>query len=252
MTRIDRLGNVWSKRTFRPRYDSLENAFRLRLLRMMVELVRNQEQHEQLDEQEMRVGSALNIMPQISSGSFDAIVTSPPYFNGFDYGQEYQLDHWFLGLEEEMDQMLPSFIPTNDYCDDNRDALFNDYLAHAEVSSLEQVIEAYISVGLDHWTSIEGEDEQTLNRLETYLLSLGLFVFETSRVLRRGGSAFVVVDDAPSQTVDVPIGLILSKLGKKFGLRTEALYRHSAPDRPAASRLAQERQRTCICHWIKE
>jgi hypothetical protein len=250
-TRYDRKGRALSKRTSRPRYDSLENAFRLRLLKMMVELVRCQDHHEQLDGQEMRTGSALRIMPQLPDASYDALVTSPPYFNGFDYGQEYQLDHWFLGMEEELEQMLPSFIPTNDYGDDNREALINDYLAHGNARSLEQVIEASVSIGLENWTSIEGEDEQTLGRLETYLLSLGLFVFETNRVLRRGGSAFVVVDDAPFRTVDVPIGLILSKLGSRFGLRTEALYRCSTPGGPDRSRLAQERQRTCICHWIK-
>jgi len=46
-------------------------------------------------------GSCLDIMPTLSDNSYEAIVTSPPYCNRYDYTRTYALELALLGVSEE-------------------------------------------------------------------------------------------------------------------------------------------------------
>jgi hypothetical protein len=42
-------------------------------------------------------GSSLDVMPKLSDGEYDAIITSPPYCNRYDYTRTYALELALLG-----------------------------------------------------------------------------------------------------------------------------------------------------------
>ena len=46
-------------------------------------------------------GSTLDVLPQLESGSFDGLITSPPYCNRYDYTRTYALELAMLGVNEE-------------------------------------------------------------------------------------------------------------------------------------------------------
>ncbi|HEX8919862.1 MAG TPA: DNA methyltransferase, partial [Pyrinomonadaceae bacterium] len=46
-------------------------------------------------------GSCLEIMPTLSDGSYDAVLTSPPYCNRYDYTRTYALELALLGVDEQ-------------------------------------------------------------------------------------------------------------------------------------------------------
>ncbi|MEW6379696.1 MAG: hypothetical protein AB1611_08805 [bacterium] len=46
-------------------------------------------------------GSCLNLLPNIKSETYTAVITSPPYCNRYDYTRTYALEHALLGVNEE-------------------------------------------------------------------------------------------------------------------------------------------------------
>jgi tetratricopeptide (TPR) repeat protein len=49
----------------------------------------------------LHAGSCLEIMPRLQAGSFDCVITSPPYCNRYDYTRTYALELALLGVGEE-------------------------------------------------------------------------------------------------------------------------------------------------------
>ena len=52
-------------------------------------------------EQKLISGTALDILPMQPDNHFDAVITSPPYCNRYDYTRTYALELAFLGLDQE-------------------------------------------------------------------------------------------------------------------------------------------------------
>lgn len=46
-------------------------------------------------------GSCLQILPQLPERDYDAIMTSPPYCNRYDYTRTYALELALLGIDED-------------------------------------------------------------------------------------------------------------------------------------------------------
>ena len=46
-------------------------------------------------------GSCLEILPQLPADTYDAVITSPPYCNRYDYTRTYALELALLGVDEE-------------------------------------------------------------------------------------------------------------------------------------------------------
>jgi DNA methylase len=46
-------------------------------------------------------GSCLSILPELESGKYKTIITSPPYCNRYDYTRTYALEHALLGVKED-------------------------------------------------------------------------------------------------------------------------------------------------------
>jgi len=64
-------------------------------------LIENQAKRNTLGNIELLTGSCLDIIPTIHSDSINAVVTSPPYCNRYDYTRTYALELAFLGVSED-------------------------------------------------------------------------------------------------------------------------------------------------------
>ncbi|QLH74424.1 MAG: hypothetical protein HPY73_02465 [Methanomassiliicoccales archaeon] len=208
-------GGGWKTRTIkRPRYDSLENAFGMRFFKMLLAFMEAVERDamRELDGQEMVQGSAPAVLADLGGPSFDACITSPPYFNGFDYLEEYLIDHWFLGLDEGLLKVADELFPTR-------------YVPETEMSEEEQ-FERYIEMQAEVMRGV-------------------------ARVLRPGAKVFYVIDDAIVRGEDVAVGDRLALVAEESGLRPVAEHRYSKDRSDVASALRLERERTAIYEWEK-
>ena len=100
---------------------------------------------------EILEGSALDILPQLESGSFDGLITSPPYCNRYDYTRTYALELAMLGVDEEefkrLRQTMLSCTVENREKSDLRDKfgrMYDRAISAFEGQELLQLILSYL------------------------------------------------------------------------------------------------------------
>jgi hypothetical protein len=171
-------------------------------------------------------GSTQDLLPDLKPEGYDLVITSPPYFNGFDYLQEYETEHWCLGLTaRELAEVAEALVPTKV---DPKDGGFMPGPAIRRALGKGTRIPGSAGLYLDH-----------LNRL----------IGDLQGKLERGAEVFLVIDDIMDAGHEVAVAETISILAESAGFRVEAIYADS-PRRPTEG-LGWERHLTKVCHWEK-
>lgn len=244
--RMDRKGGLQAKLDVVPRFMDLETAFALNLTKTLIHLVELEDNGgwEALDRQELLTGSALDILPALPDGEFDAVLTSPPYFNGFSYPDEYALEHWFLGLEEDLQQNQGRFLPTGPGVE----------MSKATSIELERSTAKWRSEGMDLNELLPGdlvEKEEAL-AFGVYLMDLSRIIQMVSRKVPPGGTVTFVLDDAYVGCADIRMDEVLSVIAAEHPLTLDSVFRYGNGKDASTSRLRAERQRTAIIRWKRK
>ncbi|OPY33289.1 MAG: DNA methylase [Methanomassiliicoccales archaeon PtaU1.Bin124] len=241
--RPKRDGGISAKLDKVPRFLSLESAFALHLTKSLIQLVELEESRgwDDLEGQEMVSGSAMDVLPTLPGSEFDQVLTSPPYFNGFDYPQEYALEHWFLGLEDDLEHARTMFLPTG------------GGMSKASRIELDMATRKWAKEGMDLVDLLHGEEVMPEERsaFATYLLHLSNVMKQLSRTIKPDGKITFVIDDAYVGEMIVPIDVALSIVGEEHRLTVDEVSRYGKENETTTSRLRLERQRTAVISWKK-
>ncbi len=168
-------------------------------------------------------GSAPRLVPELRDDAFDLVVTSPPYLNGFDYMEEYAVEHWCLGLgPDEILDVAKGMLPTRV---DPRDTDQEIYELGGLVKDLEVPGTARI-----------------------YFHGLSKLIQGMYEKLQDKAEVLLVVDDLTWNGRDVPVAKVLSTMAERSGYRVVAIY--CDPD-DGRMGLGRERALTKVCHWVK-
>ena len=173
-------------------------------------------------------GSALEILPQIESASFDGLITSPPYCNRYDYTRTYALELALLGIDDnELKQMRQTMLSCTvenkekvDLADASSD-LHRKAIQTFESQKLLQLLLAYLD---------ESMERKLLNNngiprmVRNYFRELTWTIFECSRLLKNGAPLVMVNDNVRYQGVHIPVDLILSDIACSAGFTTEHIW----------------------------
>lgn len=173
----------------------------------------------------LHAGSCLSLLSEMPVRSFDAIITSPPYCNRYDYTRTYALELAMLGVDEKgiskfRQEMLSCTV-------ENR---AKDLIAH-NGKWRSAVIAA------DNQEALQG----TLNYLDGlrergelnntgiprmvrgYFYEMACVIQECARVLREGAKLVMVNDNVRYAGASVPVDLILSDIARSLGFEIEAV-----------------------------
>jgi len=168
-------------------------------------------------------GSCLKIMPDLPDSTYDAIITSPPYCNRYDYTRTYALELALLGISEKelinlRQEMLSCTVENHP-----KDLLainqaWEVALSIANSQTLLQAILRY----LDSQKSQGILNNNGIPRMvRGYFYEMACVIQESFRILKPGAFLFMVNDNVRYAGISISVDMILSDFAEKLGFITE-------------------------------
>lgn len=170
-------------------------------------------------------GSCLDAMPLLPSETYDAIVTSPPYCNRYDYTRTYALELAMLGIDDQgvidlRQRMLSCTVENRAKNLLAMNPEWREAIAVADSHVLLQAILAYL------------ESQREAGRLNNngiprmvrgYFYEMACVIAEAARVLKPGAPLFMVNDNVRYAGASISVDLILSSFAEQLGFAVEAI-----------------------------
>jgi len=205
----------------------------------------------------LHTGSCLDVLPTLPDHTYDAIITSPPYCNRYDYTRTYALELALLGatgqkLIDLRQHMLSCTVENR-----AKDLLainpqWDKAIAAADRQELLQAILRYLEN-----QRIQGALNNTgiPRMVRGYFYEMACVIAECSRVLKRGAPLAMVNDNVRYAGASISVDLILSDLASQLGFSVERIW--VLPNRKGNSSqqmgaYGRAPLRKCIYIWRKE
>jgi len=170
-------------------------------------------------------GSCLEELPKFDKDTIDAVITSPPYCNRYDYTRTYALELALLGIDEqglsELRQNMLSCTVENR----EKDLLKLNPSWVTAINAVEKV-ELFNSI-LEYLIRLK--EKKLLNNngiirmIRSYFYEMACVIYELHRILNRDGYVVMVNDNVCYAGVDIPVDLILSKTAENLGFKIDRI-----------------------------
>lgn len=201
--------------------------------------------------------SCLDELKRIETGTFNTVVTSPPYANRYDYTRTYALELAYLGYDENgfktLRQELLSATVENK---SKREYLKDLYGSSRCLQNVFQMVDTHpaLSEALEILRNNIGKlsNRNVIRLIENYFTEMAVVISELARVVKRGGRVFMVNDNVRYHGEEIPVDLILSDLAERLGFRCNAIWvlsRGKGNSSQQMGRFGRQEIRKCIYHW---
>ena len=201
-------------------------------------------------------GSCNEALLDFPPNSFDAVITSPPYANRYDYTRTYALELAWLGYDDlgvsALRQRLLSATVENRSKRTKLAASHEEALALFDGNSAVSEIEGALEEA-----NLKGElpNPHVIRLVSNYFLEMTAVIVELARVCRPGASVFMVNDNVQYHCQEVPVDLILSDLAEQCGFETKVIWTLSRGKGNASQqmgRFGRRELRKCVYWWIRK
>ena len=214
--------------------------------------------------QEMIPGNALKVLPILEADLFDAVVTSPPYANRYDYTRTYALELAYLGVADGIfalrQQMLSCTVENRSKLDELSDQ-YSEIGQSARFEHISAVIHQNaalreVNEALRYRAELgEMNNRGVLTMIDQYFTELGFIFAELHRVCRTGARVIFVNDNVRYAGEVIPVDLLSTDLAAAMGFVPEIVY--VLPQRKGNSsqqmgRYGRVALRKSITVWRKE
>ena len=204
-------------------------------------------------------GSSLTELRHLPAATFDAVITSPPYANRYDYTRTYALELAYLGFDanqfKELRQALLSATVENrpkreilarEYGDSKR---FSSATAMANDQEALQEALGILKANVEHLSN-----RNIISLVENYFTEMALIISELGRLITPGGSLFMVNDNVRYHGEEIPVDLILSDFAEQSGFHCETIWtlkQGKGNSSQQMGRYGRQEIRKCVYHWRK-
>jgi len=205
-------------------------------------------------------GSCFDILPKLEGGSFDGLITSPPYCNRYDYTRTYALELALMGVGESAIRTLRQAMLTCTV--ENREK--EDLGIRIDRARLSLAIDAFQSQQLINLIVSylnQCREEGLLNNngvprmVGNYFRELTVVIFECARLLKPGTAFVMVNDNVRYQGVRVPVDLILSDIAERAGFDVEVIWVLPVGKGNSSQQMrthGREELRKCVYVWRRQ
>ncbi|MBN3189499.1 MULTISPECIES: restriction endonuclease [Pectobacterium] len=172
-------------------------------------------------------GSVLKVIDELEDNSLDAIITSPPYCNRYDYTRTYALELAYLGIDEENIRLLRQTLLT---CTVENKPKHFEWLSPEDKLYINQVFDKqHDLLNLLTFLDIEAKEGRLNNKgiatmVRGYFYDSAVHLFQVSKKMKSGGYYIMVNDNVKYNGLEIPVDLILSEIANEFSLKTEKIW----------------------------
>lgn len=205
---------------------------------------------------QLHTDSCLAVLPTLPGCAYDAVITSPPYCNRYDYTRTYALELALLGVcEKELvrlrQQMLSCTVENRAKDLLALNPLWADALAAADRQELLQAILHYLE---------EQKAEGLLNNngiprmVRGYFYEMACVIAECARVLKSDSPLLMVNDNVRYAGASVSVDMILSEIAENLGFAVENILVLPNGKGNSSQQMGQhgrEPLRKCVYVWRK-
>lgn len=204
----------------------------------------------------LRQGSCLDILPTLPDEFYDAVITSPPYCNRYDYTRTYALELALLGVGEkelsDLRQRMLSCTVENRAKDLLRiNPKWKAAITATDNQHLLQTVLKYLE---------ELKAQGTLNNngiprmVRGYFYEMACVIAECGRVMKPDAVLLMVNDNVRYAGASVSVDLILSDIAENLGFRVQnilVLPNGKGNSSQQMGEHGREALRKCVYVWRK-
>ena len=201
-------------------------------------------------------GSCLEIMPALAGGTYDAIITSPPYCNRYDYTRTYALELALLGTDEKGLSALRQEMLSCTVENRAKDLLRINprWAAAIEAADEQQLLQAILKYLEDQKAKKLLNNNGIPRMVRGYFYEMACVIAECARVLKPAAPLFMVNDNVRYAGASISVDMILSALAEKLGFRVESILVLPNAKGNSSQQMGEhgrEELRKCIYFWRK-
>ncbi|MCC6424335.1 MAG: site-specific DNA-methyltransferase [Phycisphaerales bacterium] len=207
----------------------------------------------------VRIGSCLDILPQMGAETIDGIITSPPYCNRYDYTRTYALELAMSNVGEEgIRQLRQAMLSCTVENKDKQDLA--EKFGTPIFQAASDAYDSQLMLGLVLEYLKTCKDDGTINNpgiirmVKNYFFELALLIFASSRVLKPGAPFIMVNDNVRYEGAHVPVDLILSDFAEQAGFMVESIWvlpKGKGNSSQQMGRHGRQEIRKCVYVWRK-
>ena len=170
-------------------------------------------------------GSCLEILSTLETGTYSAVMTSPPYCNRYDYTRTYALELAMLGLTQVEVSNLRQEMLSCTVENREKDLLkicpqWEPFIEAANQQKLLKTIYTY----LEHEKASGALNNNGIPRMvRGYFSEMACVIGECARVLKPNARLFMVNDNVRYAGVSISVDTILSDIAQTLGFAVEKI-----------------------------
>ena len=204
-------------------------------------------------------GSCLDELPRLPDATFDALITSPPYCNRYDYTRTYALELAFLGVGEDGIRSLRQKMLSCTVENREKQSLASQYQNEVYQKALEafdsqRCLQAILRY-LDYCRDAGQLNNAGIARMvRNYFWESCLLIFEAARVLKSGAPFVMVNDNVRYKGAHIPVDLILSDFAEHAGYTLDKIWVLPRGKGNSSQQMAahgRKELRKCVYVWHK-
>ncbi len=170
-------------------------------------------------------GSCLEILPTLPDGTYDAIITSPPYCNRYDYTRTYALELALLGIDEKALVRLRQEMLSCTVENRAKDLLNMNpkWMTILDVVDGQELLQAILKYLEDQRAAGALNNNGIPRMIRGYFYEMACVIAECARVMKPGAPFFMVNDNVRYAGASISVDMILSDFAERLGFSVEGI-----------------------------
>ncbi|WKZ16584.1 MAG: site-specific DNA-methyltransferase [Candidatus Jettenia caeni] len=170
-------------------------------------------------------GSCLDILPIIPTNTYDAIITSPPYCNRYDYTRTYALELALHGTSEKGLVHLRQHMLSCTVENRAKDLLKINpqWLEAITVADHQELLQSILKYLDDQKAQGMLNNNGIPRMVRGYFYEMACVIAECSRVMKSKSLLFMVNDNVRYAGASISVDMILSNIAEKLGFQIEKI-----------------------------